>query len=604
MRLCYTEKFVKDIQGDSQSLNDYLGKFYQRLVSVNFNLYQLGQRYSALRRKRLQGIPYVREIADGMDKRAIYVRGKHIPEESDLTNTIVFLRYGDREELDRFTKVDIRGLGEIHEYTPDDDSMSIVGVIEEKKRTPTLLEYIGSADLDVKIAAIHLCGEKGLEESLEILSEILADARQPEEARQAACESIGMIGGSVAVEILSKGMKFESRAQIVVGIVWALALTEEPGVADILIKALNGPPEVREAIVEAFAFIEDPRLSEMVSGLLDDHNGNVKLAATKALGYIGNERSVPLLLSKKEEKKPVRNMAVLSLGSLEDSGIDVIEVIKGSNYLMSEAAELLIQALVTDDDDARKTSESLLIRIGIGGAELILEAAENAQEAWEVDIYLGLLKIVLDSTRQFIEGLNNKIARYSEQTVDILLSQNLFIVGETPVADIFSTVISAGFNKPDQIIIPIVSQRTEANWELAEAVLNKAGISSIEYWESLLCADEELTKRAASWLLSKMGSAGYEVLVRCFHNDCWRTRRASGYGLWTATPDSLGHIISLFDGQDDVTANRALKLLVCIGDRILKKIYAAAAMTTTSVRAVECLKRTIQEIEAAKAGLK
>ncbi|RMG20320.1 MAG: NACHT domain-containing protein, partial [Methanobacteriota archaeon] len=180
--------------------------------------------------------------------------------------------------------------------------------------------------------ATRTLGEIGGSEAVALLSKALID-RDYKVLREAVNDLV-KIGDEQAIKSLIKALKNENRS-IRQEIVWVLGKIGVPQTVIPLIKALEDEDSyVRQAAARALSHIKDPQAVIPLTKALEDENSSIREAAAYALGNIGVPQTViPLTKALKDENSSVRWAAAEALGNIKDpqAVITLSKVLKDEN---------------------------------------------------------------------------------------------------------------------------------------------------------------------------------------------------------------------------------------------------------------------------------
>lgn len=218
--------------------------------------------------------------------------------------------------------------------------------------------------------ACEILGTIGAERSVPVLIDRLGDARL--EVRMAAARALGAISAPQAASALTSA--FLERTAVPTGVAYdALRRLGSPGVEAFSLGLERGDPTVRVASCFGIAATagSDGALTKLIRVMERDDNVRVRTAATRALGVIGG--GVPpaaLLRAVHDPEVRVRREAVAALGSFDDA----------------ESVQALAESLADRDREiALRSATSLLVlrerpRAGSAARDVL-----GSSGAWSVD---------------------------------------------------------------------------------------------------------------------------------------------------------------------------------------------------------------------------
>ena len=180
-------------------------------------------------------------------------------------------------------------------------ALRALGQIQHSKALPPLLKALNSPNPARRVDSVRALGERGDSAAVDSLQWIAAsdsDAR----VVQAAIDALSRIAvppalqaGEAAIYALLELTADPSRREACCTAIAQLGEAQLDGVSatsEPLSKIAQGlnniHPEVRCATVQVLARLKKPRASELLAAALDDRDPKVRLAATAALGHLGN----------------------------------------------------------------------------------------------------------------------------------------------------------------------------------------------------------------------------------------------------------------------------------------------------------------------------
>lgn len=186
---------------------------------------------------------------------------------------------------------------------------------------------------DAAAAALRDLGEGGLERCIKALR----NGNAP--VRGGAAWALGEIGSDRAVGVLVERLG-DQDAEVRSGAAWALGKIGEPALQP-CIDALKSPkPAVRWAAADALGWIGSEKAVGVLVERLEDEDEGVRWAAARALGRVGSGKAVgPLVERLEDEDEMVRWWAALALGKIGERALQpCIDALKSPNPGVREAA--------------------------------------------------------------------------------------------------------------------------------------------------------------------------------------------------------------------------------------------------------------------------
>ena len=170
---------------------------------------------------------------------------------------------------------------------------------------------------EVREAAAHALGEIGSENSIKALSLAYRQRTAEFETRKAAANALAIIDSDDAFAALREGLGHQDHTirELASGAV-GLASRGKQEVETLMRLATDRFPEVRLSTVKSLAELVLPQTIDTLVALLNDHNGDVRQAAAKALGKFGNSAIEPIVqwIPNIEAELETRVAAIQALG--------------------------------------------------------------------------------------------------------------------------------------------------------------------------------------------------------------------------------------------------------------------------------------------------
>ncbi|BBL67972.1 HEAT repeat domain-containing protein [Methanoculleus chikugoensis] len=229
----------------------------------------------------------------------------------------------------------------------DDADIRAAAVTALRSMGTPAVEYLIAALSDphdaVRIAAAEGLGEIGDENGVDALVLLTGDAEQ--DVRSAAAAALGRIGDACAVGPLIR--LFGDRYSRVRSVAAETVAAFGPDVLEPLEAALEDPvPVVRLTAARAIGIVGNPRSIPLLIRHLEDPAREVSVTAARVLGGYGNLAVEPLAAVLREGDKAGRLAAVDALGGIEPGRAD----------------EALAYALSDEDQEVREKAATILMR--------------------------------------------------------------------------------------------------------------------------------------------------------------------------------------------------------------------------------------------------
>ncbi|MDI6720349.1 MAG: HEAT repeat domain-containing protein [Methanomicrobiales archaeon] len=206
-----------------------------------------------------------------------------------------------------------------------------------------LLIALRGGDVDVRWKAAVALGDIGDPRAIAPLADLLDD--EDRYVRTRAADALGRIGGpseQVLIHLLARGGKLER-----CGAALGLGKIGDPAAVEALLAALgDADPDVRDAAVRAFGEIGEPAVAPLI-GLLRSAPGDIRREAVRSLVQIGDPAVDRLIQALKETDAATREEAFRALAEMENR----------------RAIEALLFALTEEDSELQRAARNALIGI-------------------------------------------------------------------------------------------------------------------------------------------------------------------------------------------------------------------------------------------------
>jgi HEAT repeat protein len=267
--------------------------------------------------------PAIDEAYDQLD----IIREGQLPLEFYRRPEIRALSFGERQDMEFQRKLKaIYRLGDLRDQRA---VLTLVAVLEDK--IFPIQSYSPAQKLLLQQAAAESLGKIGGKVALSKLSDLLLKSKDPKERMMAARGLPGAAGGQAATDLLT-ALKTETDADLKAQIIFALGnagrdlgnMQEKQSIATELIRQMeNNKDAVHLAAINALGKLRLKSATEPLLKQLTKWHSVELLAAdiVSALGEIGDERAVDLVVVMLEihVKKRVRSEAALALGKIGGS---------------------------------------------------------------------------------------------------------------------------------------------------------------------------------------------------------------------------------------------------------------------------------------------
>ncbi len=259
------------------------------------------------------------------------------------------------------------------------NALIALGKLPDSRAVRAILPLLESAEPDVRRHAVEALGEIGDQRSVPGLVKLLSHADEfQQDTLVEALVKIGDVNASAALlPLLSSG-----RVTLQLKVLLWVKKAKPAAAIDILLSLLDhSQTSVRRHEVDALGEIgASPTLSVICEVLSSDSSFEVRAAAAKALGKVGQRRAIPALEKALRDEFAVRCAAVIALGGIGDPGVaaallsmlrDVTPEVRyhavtALGKLGAKQAAPAIQALLDDPDLlVRQGAEKTLQTLGI-----------------------------------------------------------------------------------------------------------------------------------------------------------------------------------------------------------------------------------------------
>ncbi len=236
----------------------------------------------------------------------------------------------------------------------------------EKSALPILRKMFSSeSDTDVKTAIALALGRFKDPSSASTLVGALKDAKVPDKVRDAAIESLEMLGGEVASKALADLLSHNSLpSERQPKVIFALAKLKAPGAAGVIRAKLKSPaPAVRAAAAEALGNLgENKENAREVAKLIADPDLEVRKAAVKASGELSNSEATtaPIAAAEKPETAFEATLALAKMPNLK-------------------ALPVYLRGLASKSQDERKACASAVAAIRDQAAPILEELSKRRE---------------------------------------------------------------------------------------------------------------------------------------------------------------------------------------------------------------------------------
>ena len=266
-------------------------------------------------------IPFSPAIEEANDQLEI-IREGQLPLEFFRRPDIRALSFDERQDMEHLRKLKaIFRLGDLRDQRA---VLTLVAVLENK--IFPIQSYSSAQKLRLKQAAAESLGKIGGQVALSKLSDLLK-SKDPEERMMAARGLPGAAGGQAATDLLT-ALKSETDADLLKAqIIFALGnagrdlgnMQKQSIATELILQMENNNDAVHRAAINALGKL---RLKSATEPLLKQlhkwHSGDPAADIVRALGEIGDERAVDLVVVMLEVhvKSGVRSEAAIALGKI------------------------------------------------------------------------------------------------------------------------------------------------------------------------------------------------------------------------------------------------------------------------------------------------
>lgn len=244
---------------------------------------------------------------------------------------------------------------------------------------PLLDCLLNTTDSELRRQVVLALGATKDPRSIPAISQLLPEADDP--LREAIAEALGLCDDPAACAPLLSLVR-DGNTELQLKALVGLKKSATAEALDELLLLANSPNgKVRRHAVEALAELAPPEATDLLSDLLlSDPVYDVRVAAAKALGQIGNPATAPTLERALRDEAPVRCAAVMALtrlgndevvpaliACLRDPAPEVrYHAVTGLGRLKAQMAASPVQAMLEDSDDmVRRGAEKALAELGV-----------------------------------------------------------------------------------------------------------------------------------------------------------------------------------------------------------------------------------------------
>ncbi|MBA7483459.1 hypothetical protein ES707_18974 [subsurface metagenome] len=314
------------------------------------------------------------------------------------------------------------------------------GQTPERASLERYLNALQSDDEEIRATAVAALRSLG-EPAVEFLIIALSDPHYG--VRIAAAEGLGEIGDENGVEPLIQ-ISEDAERDVRIAAATALGRIGDARAVDPLIRLFgDGYPGVRSAAAAAAAAF-GPDALEPLEAALDDPVPVVRLTAAKAIGIVGNPRSIPLLIGHLED--PAREVGVVAARTLGGFGHPAVEPLslvlrKGGKEGRLAAIDALVMigsgnvdetleyALRDEDREVREKAAAALMRrraTDVWQSALGSQARQEKEVSMESSVGQENQRAFEQSGRQQIDTL---IAALKDRSLEVQLSAATRLIG-------------------------------------------------------------------------------------------------------------------------------------------------------------------------------
>lgn len=192
--------------------------------------------------------------------------------------------------------------------------------LPDERCVAPLVKALRDSDTQVQIFAAQALGDCGDAKAAAPLMKLL-DQNDPN-LLMAACESLGKLGDKKAVpricEFLVLPEPGDDTSIIIKALETLRRLRSPAAVAPLLEMLPATEPIIRQRTIEALGQTKDKSVAETLEHVLsEDKSEDVRAAAAKALGELGDPESVPALEESLQDTFNIRVKAVIALGAIK-----------------------------------------------------------------------------------------------------------------------------------------------------------------------------------------------------------------------------------------------------------------------------------------------
>ena len=189
-----------------------------------------------------------------------------------------------------------------------------IGVVRDQRAAPRLIELLGDPDLEVRRAAVAVCGHMAIAAASRPLVALIAAEDTPALLRREALRALGRVGGDLAFPVLQR--------------------------------SLTAPdPEDKEAVLRGLGDLRDPRAAQALAELVVlSHGNDLGALARLHLQRQGGTLAIPALRAQLSTVQDVaiRNQLVLLVGAYHDPSVvpDLMTLLRHPDHAALAAQHL------------------------------------------------------------------------------------------------------------------------------------------------------------------------------------------------------------------------------------------------------------------------